>query len=162
MKTITIKRVILAALVSVVFFPTVMFGQVSHTVSFNLSDFSFGKRDSFDIVRSNGLGFSSEVGAPMLPVENINLIVPPGSDISSVTINGTTKQEVNGKFRIYPGQPPAPTSLEAAQRKFVPTNSAIYNSTAAYPISCVTRCQRLRLLRRCHQYCPFASVSVYL
>lgn len=133
MKTSTIKQVASVVLFAATFFPLLLFGQVSHTVNFNPSHFTFGKQDSFDVVRGKGLPMSMKVGAPMLPVKNVNLIIPSGMDVASVTITKKDPQAINGKFRIYPAQPPMVTSLNPRDRKFVPPNSAIYSSHSPYP-----------------------------
>ncbi len=55
MKTSTIKQVASVVLFAATFFPLLLFGQVSHTVNFNPSHFTFGKQDSFDVVRGTEL-----------------------------------------------------------------------------------------------------------
>ena len=54
MKTSTIKQVAFAVLFAATYFPLILFGQVSHTVSFHSSDFSFGRKDTFDIIQARG------------------------------------------------------------------------------------------------------------
>lgn len=123
----------IALFLAMAFVPLFVIAQVSHTVAFNLSDFSFGKQDSFDVVLSDGLPASTESGAPMLPVKNVNLIVPSGRDVGSITITKKVLQVVTGNFRVYPSQAPMVTSINHQVRKFVTPNSSIYDSDSPYP-----------------------------
>ena len=125
MKTSNVVQALVTVFLTLFAFSTILFGQVSHTVSFNASDFSFNQRAGYDVVRANGLTMSNEIGAPMLPMKSISLIVPPGSDVSSIVITGTSQTILTGKFRIYPGQPPMVTSFNAEPVKFVQPDTAI-------------------------------------
>jgi hypothetical protein len=119
-------------------FPAILFGQVSHIVSFNASDFSFNQQAGYDVIRGRGLTMSNKIGAPMLPIKSISLIVPPHSDVSSIVVTGTSQKVLGGKFRIYPAQPPVVTSSNTEQVRFVQPDTTIYNSALPYPASPVT------------------------
>ncbi|MGC8898731.1 MAG: C25 family cysteine peptidase [Bacteroidota bacterium] len=121
------------AFILVLLIPMLVLGQISHSVFFNVSEFSFAKRDGFDIVRGKGLPMSTEVGAPMLPIKNISLIIPPAMDVSSVTIEKKNPHVISGKFRIYPAQPPIVTSLNVQGAKFISPNPIVYSSNSPYP-----------------------------
>jgi len=98
----------------------------------------------------------------MLPVKNINLIVPPGSNVTSVTVTGLTRQVITGAFRIYPAQPATVTSMSENGARFVKPDSVIYGSDLPYPTFPVTATGADyydRATRIVHiQICPFQYV----
>jgi hypothetical protein len=130
----TMKPQRLFAALALLLVPLLAAGQVSHSVSFPLSDLVFEKKDGFDFVRMKGLSFLEEIGGPMLPVKELNLIIPTGMDVASITIDQTSVQVIPGITRIYPAQPRIPTSANQQQKGFIPPNPTVYGSDTPYPV----------------------------
>lgn len=135
MNTSTLRKVILTAIIATMSLPFALIAQVTHTVTFNVSDFSFTKKDSFDVVSGRGLLMSREIGAPTLPFKTINLIVPPGVSVDSAVITNESQEAVSGNFVIYPAQTPIVTSENGKNNEFGSPDPAIYNSPGPYPAS---------------------------
>ncbi|PID30218.1 MAG: hypothetical protein CR982_01480, partial [Candidatus Cloacimonadota bacterium] len=69
-------------------------------------------------------------GAPELPVEYVNLIIPSNMDVAS--LNTTSNSEIiEGSYNIYPTQPPTPIGCPVPD--YVGEDSEIYNSNQFYP-----------------------------
>lgn len=112
---------------------TLMYAQLQHTLTFDVSNVSFSKIDSFDLLSYKNTHYLEKKGEPRLPIKEFNLIIPPGMDIASIHINTCDTTTINGSYYIYPAQGVIPTKLSYLSNNFTPPNPSIYNSNNPYP-----------------------------
>jgi hypothetical protein len=127
-------RAVVVILTSVVAMLGMAFaGEITLTYHFPLSDLSFSKMDSFDLVSLKGCGFMTETpGTPMLPQKAISVLVPAGAKVLRVSSQVTKHADIPGQFLVFPIQPPAPLSANEPQVPVAP-DPAVYDTTATYP-----------------------------
>ena len=114
---------------------TVLFSYAGYngTVLTNQNELSFSNNGNYDIVSfTNGL-YTDEIGAPQLPVKVLSFLIPVDKKVSSITITGTTFQQLSGTYNIYPVQTPVPTNMSPYAMPFDDPNPLIYNSNNPYP-----------------------------
>jgi hypothetical protein len=71
-------------------------------------------------------------GTPELPHYGHQLLLPPGEEAVSVTLENPQWQVIPGRFYLAPAQPPLPLSRKAMP-PFTPPDSDIYSSTSTFP-----------------------------
>jgi len=107
--------------------------------TFNKENFYFEKIDNFDLVsipihqEEKDYDFSREIGKPQLPFRIVHLVLPSGKEISRITIISKESEYLEGKYSIYPAQPPQILSRPANEIEFVKPSKEIYESSQAYP-----------------------------
>ena len=105
------------------------------TVESYLSDYVFENQDSYDVVTlENGVYFS-QPGEPMIPSRVIKVALPEGMIASDVVITESTMMEIDGKYTIYPSQPPIRTGSK--DTNFTEPDKKVYSSTNSYPLKLV-------------------------
>jgi len=114
------------------------YGQINHEVLIPPSEYTLKKIELADSniysrLKLVGANRTKQPGAPCLPVKYINLIVPPRSKITGVTLQQVQKSSVKLEKIIEPVQYPVPTTITHESKGFVPPDSAIYNSNKPYP-----------------------------
>lgn len=129
---------IAAAAFSMLLLPTIVHGQVSDSLSFNSSQFSFSTRNTYNVIDAKGFRMSSEVGYPSLPMKIVTLAIPTATDVESITINDEAQEALTGTYHVYPSQPPVLITPENSdgtgnESGFISPNSAIYGSSSPYP-----------------------------
>eukprot|EP00825_Cyclidium_porcatum_P033463 TRINITY_DN35473_c0_g1_i2.p1 TRINITY_DN35473_c0_g1~~TRINITY_DN35473_c0_g1_i2.p1 ORF type:complete len:340 (-),score=28.17 TRINITY_DN35473_c0_g1_i2:111-1130(-) len=108
--------------------------QINYSINFNienlqtLTDTVSG--NVYDVIEFENLVYNSDTGKPFLPIKGLNFIIPANSDVSGITINSYTYEEMNIAHLIYLTQNPFTTS-------FVLPDSSIYNSSSPFPCNIV-------------------------
>jgi hypothetical protein len=105
-------------------------GTMNQTVTFSRKDLSFSEQDGYTVVTMNGAVSTMETGAPLLPMTNLNLLIPPTAEIRKVEVMESEKTLLGDGYRIYPTQPARP--LTAAELPFEQPG-AVYQHSADYP-----------------------------
>lgn len=109
---------------------------IRQSVGFERSEFAFGGMRGYDIVTYKGeyaCGYVSESGAPMLPRIEIRVALPEGMAAKEVAVMDKEVIELDGRYNIYPAQPPARITDAAKDRAFIEPNGDIYGSSTLYP-----------------------------
>lgn len=134
-KTAIICALLLAALAG---------GQASATqtqdfeLTFSPADLSFDTFRGYDTVTLAGCGYTTEIGAPQLPMMPVSVAIPRGTKASDVAVTYTNGIELYGRYNIIPVQRPKPTSAQNIPVRFTRPNRGVYSSSAAYPDEPVT------------------------
>src|SRR6056297_21508 len=90
-------------------------------------------REIYNHIKSPDLQRITKPGAPNLPVNYINLLVPPGTENYKITVETGKEKTIQRQKHIAPVQPPIPTAINYEQPEFVRPDSAIYSSNQPYP-----------------------------
>lgn len=110
-----------------------VFSQVTDLFSSQVSDFTITSKNQYTVVENQQTSsFTTQVGAPQLPVFNRNYALPPGSIVSNVTVTNSGKTLIGSNYYIYPTQPPCALNGEPCP-DFVEPDPLIYNSKIPYP-----------------------------
>lgn len=122
------KRV-LALLVVVIVGFTSLASEITQTYQF--SHPGLQKRLGHDVISFEQTMLTNRVGEPLLPYQSVSLLLPPGEEAVSVTIEKSGKVAIPGTFELYPAQSSKPLS----ETKVSPfqKNLAIYKSSIPYP-----------------------------
>ena len=80
--------------------PSILLGQVSHSVSFSMSELRFTTvtvkdGNTYEKVSMRDLRQTDELGKPCLPVMYVKLIVPSDQDVEEVIIQKAEKQKIS-------------------------------------------------------------------
>lgn len=70
-------------------------------------------------------------GEPVLPYQDIKLLLPPGYVAESITLEKSGLKEIDGEFELFPQQPSRPVSSEW-DHEFL-KNERLYQSYSPYP-----------------------------
>lgn len=103
------------------------------TKTYQVSDLQISSKAGFQTLTFKDMLFAGKTGEPALPYQAIKLMLPPGHEAVSITLQGSDKISLDGSYRLYPMQHSRPLS-EGSERSFI-LNSELYNSTAKYPQS---------------------------
>jgi hypothetical protein len=92
----------------------------------------FDRRGEYDLVRLDGAQTTGRPGEPALPVRQLHIAIPAGHQARSITVRPVESRELDGIFRLIPGQPPH--ALDGRSRPtFVEPIEEIYASATPYP-----------------------------
>ncbi len=119
----------IAVLISIV---TLWAGRLNHTATFSPSDLNFTADGGYDVVSLNGALATQEEGKPLLPLVNLNVLIPPSAEIKNVTVKSFDTYEIPGEYYIHPVQTPRPLSIKNPP-PFVPPDPAVYETSKPYP-----------------------------
>jgi hypothetical protein len=108
------------------------YGQYSDVKYFNSSQLIFDTLQGYDLVYFEGCGFTDEIGYPMIPTLIYQYLIPLDSKFDSITIINKTKQQISGKYYIFPTQEPIIMDGRPAPDFVYPIDS-VYNSDNPYP-----------------------------
>lgn len=109
------------------------FSQVTDSFLTKTSDFKIGAKNEYTIVENLfNSNYTSQEGAPQLPVFSRSYVLPAGSIVSGVSYSNGSKTEMSSNYFIYPSQPPCPLNGEPCP-DFVQPDPAIYNSANPFP-----------------------------
>jgi hypothetical protein len=114
-------------------FELVFAGDRRETISFSKSDLSFEKSTGYDMIKLRGAHLINISGEPALPVKNIYVALSGDVQVSRIELVSSHVQEISGKYRIFPAQPPVPTGIDIKPGPFIPSKVEIYNSSQPYP-----------------------------
>ena len=100
---------------------------------FTESDFTYSKKDGFDVVEAKGLMSPGEPpGMPVLPTKVIEIAIPSGANVKGVSVTGS-EINVRSNFVPYPAQPPQ--RFQDAKIDFIQPNHAAYTSDQITPMT---------------------------
>jgi len=125
------KKIILFAVLQL--FAVMTYAQVSHSFVFQTSDFTtYVDKDKFTIIENEDFyNYTTEEGAPKLPVLTRSFVLPAGSTVTNINIDNSGQTLLATHAVIYPAQPPEEWD---SIPEFVPPDSVIYNSGATFKI----------------------------
>jgi|GEM_PF-262943 len=119
------------------FMTSVAFAQVTHTFTVQTSDFQIGTEQAYKVINTQKtLNFTTQVGAPQLPVYTKSFVLPHGSTVTNIVISNQNEVLIGNNILLYPAQPPRDWDSEAT---FVPPDPVIYNSSSIYPANTVVK-----------------------
>jgi hypothetical protein len=102
-------------------------------VSFQRSQFFFDQVRGYDRVRLVGGQSTGLLGEPTLPVRNVLIAIPAGHEALSVWVHSLDSQELDGSYRILPGQLPIPLD-DSPRPAFIEPDQRVYGSSSPYPL----------------------------
>jgi len=101
------------------------------TFTFEKNKLTTEKLSGYDIIHYEDLELSQTVGAPQLPVKIVRLSLPPRKDIASISITDMESEYLEGKYNLFPVQPPQILSNPDIQ--FINPDIDIYSSPNLFP-----------------------------
>lgn len=107
--------------------------QMTYTLTFSQNDFSFSTLKGYDTIHLNDSGYTTEVGKPMVPVENIRIALPADMKVTNIRIIDMKEQTVDGTFLLYPAQPAQPIGKPGSEIQFIQPDAQTYQSSQTYP-----------------------------
>ncbi len=119
-------------IIFILFFVNLIFaGHIIKEFSFEKIDFK--KIDNYDWINLEGCdAHLEEVGKPIIPFKNINILIPPSAEISSIEILELEKKELPGNYYLYPAQMPRPISEYDKEYPFI-IDREFYETKEEYP-----------------------------
>lgn len=90
-----------------------------------------GSSRQFDRLQLGNLLNFAPPGEPSLPWQNINIVLPPGTQQESVEVETIGKSSVEGSLNVEPGQTFTNEILQ--QKRFTPPKSQIYEGSSVFP-----------------------------
>lgn len=82
-------------------------------------------------MKTNKVLYTTQIGAPKLPVIQRTYVLPAGSIVTNVNFTNSGKTLVGSNLNLYPSQPPCIIGKPCPE--FVAPDPAIYNATTPYP-----------------------------
>ncbi len=169
------KRFLTSLIVIICLAPSILKAQLSQTVHFESNDITFNDSladdgNTYTSVNISELMSSNKEGNPRLPVKYLNLIIPPGQTIESISILDTSGISFDLAFPIYPAQTPLSKCMECSEISFVYPDSTIYNLTNSWPESMINKihqgffdgCNNIVCIELCpFQYYPITGKLIY-
>lgn len=102
------------------------------TVTTRVSELRFGQLSGYDIVRFDEAYYSSKQGEPSLPSKVIKVALPAGLKVTGINILRSDSQVIEGKFDIFPSQPPRRIGF-GDEIAFSEPDPNIYESDKSFP-----------------------------
>ncbi|MFC1502512.1 C25 family cysteine peptidase, partial [bacterium] len=109
--------------------------QETKTFIFKTSRLKIEKINGYDWITYDNLDHNLKVGAPHLPVRIVHLPLPPGQEITGITVRNVISETLTGEYELYPVQSPQISSNPTIRS--VPPDQAVYTSAEPYPGSVV-------------------------
>ncbi|MCX7784878.1 MAG: C25 family cysteine peptidase, partial [candidate division WOR-3 bacterium] len=108
-------------------------GSIIKEITFPAYTLKIENINNYDLIRIKGCDLTiQEPGKPVIPVANLNVLIPPSAEITSIEILDAKQIEIPGKYILYPGQNPYPLSYQG-EKPFVAPDAETYQLTTAYP-----------------------------
>ncbi|MEO0072044.1 MAG: C25 family cysteine peptidase, partial [candidate division WOR-3 bacterium] len=108
-------------------------GEIIREFNFPESDLRITTKDGYHLVSLAGCEYYTYTpGEPIVPYKNINLLIPPTAEITSIEVLEEERAEIPGAYLLYPAQRPRPISY-TGPIEFILPDEAIYNSSNEYP-----------------------------
>jgi len=106
---------------------------VAQTVeyTYRFSDYTIQNHGDFQTIVFDGTQQYGVVGEPTMPYQQVSLLLPPGTEVSSVEYITENEMAVPGKFNLSPVQPDVPYSIGSTGKQ-VKKESA-YSLNEPYP-----------------------------
>ncbi|MFH1252010.1 MAG: C25 family cysteine peptidase [bacterium] len=108
------------------------YGQLAGTITTNQSELTFSTKDNYDLIELSNHRFTTNIGAPQLPIKTFKYVLPVEAEVTGIEIVNFMREQVSGSYLIYPVQPVAIPD-GSPPPAFVPPSGDIYNSSAPYP-----------------------------
>lgn len=106
--------------------------EVVTALALDPAQLELGRHEGYDLVSIDGAVHTTEPGKPMLPVFNIQLLVPPGSVCSDITASPSGTVVIPGHYDILPA--PRPVRFSSAPETDASQPEAQFdNSNSPYP-----------------------------
>jgi hypothetical protein len=104
-------------------------GRITHTYYF--SNPQTGLIGGYETVNFNNTLLTAMPGQPVLPYQQVKLLLPPGESAISIEIEGSNLKELSGRFELFPQQEVQSYS-NTDKKKFV-KDELLYSRNATYP-----------------------------
>ncbi len=124
------KRALFCAFLLIVFSTALFAGEVTHSLNVPrpvIETIDGGYKVTLGEAMSTG-----EIGDPRLPVWGLSLLLPPGEEAVSVTVETGTLMSLGSGFEIPPVQRQYPLSFEG-QVEYDQPNPVVYGTDAMFP-----------------------------
>jgi len=109
--------------------------QETKTFVFEKSRLTVERIDGYDWISYLNLDYNLKIGAPQLPVQIFHLSLPPGQEITGITVLCVISETLDGEYQLYPVQTPQISSNPTIRS--IPPDPTIYTSAQPYPGSIV-------------------------
>jgi parallel beta-helix repeat protein len=133
----TLIKYFLSFFISALFFNAVLFASdsfhFSGSTQIQISKLKAEDGAVYNHVSLEGFFNGSQPGAPELPVEYINLIIPSDQTAVNARLISSIKQEYKLEEPLFPAQPDRPTTTREITIPFESPKSEIYQNTNPYP-----------------------------
>ncbi|MFH1686659.1 MAG: C25 family cysteine peptidase [bacterium] len=107
--------------------------ELTHTLTFDTQAFALNSISGYAFLVSPDGVYLDNLGQPMLPCRIVRLAVPDGFRATQVEMEIISSEQIPGKYRIYPAQPPQRTGLSPAVGAFIEPDPSTYGSDEAFP-----------------------------
>ncbi|MGB2805138.1 MAG: C25 family cysteine peptidase [Candidatus Zixiibacteriota bacterium] len=107
--------------------------ELSQSVRFSPQDLTFSQSAGFEVVYLRGCDITSQVGEPQLPVKQVSVLLPSGSQVEEVIVKSGEGELLPGEYQILPAQPPRILSMMQEPIPFVRPLPRAYRQSAEYP-----------------------------
>ncbi len=107
--------------------------ELYQTVEFSSEDLVFATLNGFDVIYLRGRQMTDQVGEPQLPVRQVQIVLPVGSEVEEVAVTSSSGEFLIGEYEILPAQPPQILSLMQQPVSFVRPKAAVYRQAEEYP-----------------------------
>jgi len=102
-------------------------------VEFFQNDLVFSTNTGFDQIYLKGCDMTDKVGEPQLPVKQVQVVLPAGSEVDEVILTSAHGEYLTGQYQIFPVQPPRILSLREQPVTFVQPRAKVYEKSVEYP-----------------------------
>jgi len=127
------KRWVLFVIVNLITCSLIFAGSIVKEFEFPVSVLKFDYIDNYSLVSLKGCDLLlQETGQPIIPFANLNVLIPPSSEITNIEILESKRTEIAGEYFLCPAQPPRPISFEG-EIPFVSPDEATYQLATEYP-----------------------------
>ncbi len=127
------KWVHLLVIVNVLFAGFIYGGSITKDFEFPVYSLRFDYRDGYTIATLKGCDLTLwEPGKPVIPYVNLNVLIPPSAEITSIEISDVQRTEIPGEFLLYPAQEPRIIS-DNTNKSFIHPDRTTYQLTSEYP-----------------------------
>jgi hypothetical protein len=114
------------------------YAQMTRNVSFSKSSLEMNilsaeAGSEYQKLRIKDLQLIGKPGQPNLPVKYIRLLIPSNQDVANVVVNVKNSEVVKLSKKVFPSQPPVPTSIDLKRNEFVKPDPNIYDSEKPFP-----------------------------
>jgi hypothetical protein len=110
-----------------------LFAAPTTTLLFNLDEVKCTKLSGYDVVELKGCHLAGEPGMPLLPCKAVNFVIPRGQEVSRVKVLLKKKEQIQGRYYLYPAQPDRPTINSVDAYKFVFPDAQLYEAAKPFP-----------------------------
>jgi len=101
-------------------------------IHFSVNDLRFEKCSGHDLVFIKDAGHTNTIGAPSLPLSQINVAIPTDAVVHAVRVLDITSVDIKGHYDILPTTEPLPMDNRSVADP-MHRDPAIYDRDAAYP-----------------------------